>query len=94
MFKCKRLTDISIILECEINWSQDDISLMIKHYFQQYSFIKKIEWLQGADIEAVRFKWHGHDFLLSFECLGQSIWVECPEQNSTALLASLYQEMD
>jgi hypothetical protein len=94
VFKCKDLTETSIIFECELNWSQDDISLMIEHYFQQYSFLKKIEWLKGADIEAVRFKWGDHDFSLSFECLGQSIWVECPGPKSSALLANLYQEMD
>ncbi|MDG1753263.1 MAG: DUF3630 family protein [Thalassotalea sp.] len=93
-FTCKELTTISIIISCDLDWSQDELPLMINQYFQQYPNLKKIEWSQGADLEAVRFKWQHHDFSLNFECYGQSIWLECPEHNGSVLLASLHQYLN
>jgi hypothetical protein len=90
-FSCKAITTTAIILDCQYDWSQDDLALMVEQYFQQYPSLKKIEWSQGADLVSVRFKWHQHDFSLNFECYSQSIWVECPEHNSAVLLAKLSQ---
>ncbi len=94
VFTCKELTAVSITIDCNLNWSQDELPLMIIQYFQQYSNLEKTEWSQGADLESVRFKWKHHDFSLNFECYGQSIWLECPEHNGADLLAALYQYMN
>lgn len=93
LFTCSELTTTSIILSCNFDWSQDELPLLIEQYFQEYPYLEKVEWSQGADIEAVRFKWQHHDFSLNLECYGQSIWVECPEINGSALLADLFHEM-
>lgn len=94
LFTCKELTTTSVIINCDFDWSQDDLPLMIAQYFQQYPYLKKVEWSQGADLEAVRFKWQHHDFSINFECYSQSVWLECPEQNGAALLADLYHNMN
>ena len=93
LFACKELTVSAIIMEVDLNWSQDDLPNIIEHYFQQYTLFDKIEWSKGADLESVRFKWQQHDFSINFECYSQSVWLECPEHNGAELLTALFQEM-
>ncbi|MEW6989701.1 DUF3630 family protein [Colwelliaceae bacterium 6441] len=92
-FKCSELTKASIILTYKMDWFQEELPEIIEHFFLQFPMLNKIERIQGADLEVVRIKWQGHDYCLNFECYGQSIWLESPEENSTALLAQLYQAM-
>ncbi|GAA6205743.1 DUF3630 family protein [Thalassotalea sp. SU-HH00458] len=93
-FTCKAITSTAIIVDCHYDWSQDDLTSMVERYFQQYVILQKVEYSQGADLASVRFKWQQHDFTLNFECYSQSIWIECPEHDSAALLAKLYQLMN
>lgn len=91
IFTYKEITTTSITIVCNLDWSQDDLPLMVEHYFQQTPCLEKVDWSHGADLEAVRFKLQGHDFSLNFECYGQSIWLECPEYNGADLLSDFYQ---
>ena len=83
------LTDTAIILNLQHAWSQDDVPSLIESFFQHYPVLKKIDWSQGADLDAIRFKWESHDFTLHFERYGQSTWIDCSEENSEALLSKL-----
>ncbi len=92
-FENNALTDIAIILNLQYNWSQDNVPELVEHFFKQYQVLDNVEWLRGADLDAIRFKWQRYDFTLHFERYGQSIWIDCSEIKSVTLLAELYEKI-
>lgn len=92
-FQCKASTEKHIELHYDLDWCQEDVLGMTERFFQQFSFIKPIEKLKGADLEAVRIFWLEHYYTLNFECYGQSIWIDSAEENSAEHLSKLNQKM-
>jgi hypothetical protein len=93
-FECIELTSIAIVFTYQAPWQQDDVDVLIDHFFNQYALLDKKDHSQGADIESVRFTWNNNDFTLFFECYSDSIWIDSTECNSPELLSLLFQVLN
>jgi len=93
IFISESLVDSVITLSYRQDWSQDELDLLIKQFFLQYSCFEQGERVLGADREIVYFLWQEYRLTLNFECYSESIWIEALASSST-LLAELYQLMN
>ncbi|MEW6983863.1 DUF3630 family protein [Colwelliaceae bacterium 6471] len=66
------------IITCtfELDWHQDDIASLKNSLINVIGEVTEVEHIIGADRENIRFVWQGHYFILNFECVSQSCWIE------------------
>jgi len=72
----KTVNSNSLQLLFNLDWYQEDTLNLSEIVFDKLEDCQILEKISGADKEYVRFIWHGHAFIINFECYSESCWIE------------------
>lgn len=82
---------LSILFNVE--WYQEDISVLQGLILLPLTGHKIQETNIGADREDIRFIWNENYFVLNFDCYSQSCWIEAQDDSSKSYLLALHTTM-